>query len=166
MNWLFIIFVLLLLWRISAAYKKGMVKEIISFVTLLVLSVAIALIGTAVLSYLEQDILSLIIAVVLLIVLCVANQIISIAFFPAKVLAKLPVISFADKVCGAVIGVLETILILWTLYTLMVTINMGAIGQQIFVWVQENAVLRFLYEYNYLAKWIGMLSDKLSILPM
>lgn len=166
MNWLFIIFVLLLLWRISAAYKKGMVKEIISFVTLLVLSVAIALIGTAVLSYLEQDILSLIIAVVLLIVLCVANQIISIAFFPAKVLAKLPVISFADKVCGAVIGVLETILILWTLYTLLVTINMGAIGQQIFVWVQENAVLRFLYEYNYLAKWIGMLSDKLVILPM
>lgn len=166
MNWLFIIFVLLLLWRISAAYKKGMVKEIISFVTLLVLSVAIALIGTAVLSYLEQDILSLIIAVVLLIVLCVANQIISIAFFPAKVLAKLPVISFADKVCGAVIGVLETILILWTLYTLLVTINMGAIGQQIFVWVQENAVLRFLYEYNYLAKWIGMLSDKLAILPM
>ena len=166
MNWLFIIFILLLLWRVSAAYKKGMVKEIISFVTLLVLSVAIALIGTAVLSYLEQDILSLIIAVVLLIVLCVANQIISIAFFPAKVLAKLPVISFADKVCGAVIGVLETILILWTLYTLMVTINMGAIGQQIFVWVQENAVLRFLYEYNYLANWIGMLSDKLSILPM
>ena len=166
MNWLFIFFVLLLLWRISAAYKKGMVKEIISFVTLLVLSVAIALIGTAVLSYLEQDILSLIIAVVLLIVLCVANQIISIAFFPAKVLAKLPVISFADKVCGAVIGVLETILILWTLYTLLVTINMGAIGQQIFVWVQENAVLRFLYEYNYLAKWIGMLSDKLAILPM
>lgn len=166
MNWLFIIFVLLLLWRISAAYKKGMVKEIISFVTLLVLSVAIALIGTAVLSYLEQDILSLIIAVVLLIVLCVANQIISIAFFPAKVLAKLPVISFADKVCGAVIGILETILILWTLYTLLVTINMGAIGQQIFVWVQENAVLRFLYEYNYLAKWIGMLSDKLAILPM
>lgn len=166
MNWLFIIFVLLLLWRISAAYKKGMVKEIISFVTLLVLSVAIALIGTAVLSYLEQDILSLIIAVVLLIVLCVANQIISIAFFPAKVLAKLPVISFADKVCGAVIGVLETILILWTLYTLLVTINMGAIGQQIFVWVQENVVLRFLYEYNYLAKWIGMLSDKLAILPM
>jgi hypothetical protein len=143
-----------------------MVKEIISFVTLLVLSVAIALIGTAVLSYLEQDILSLIIAVVLLIVLCVANQIVSIAFFPAKVLAKLPVISFADKVCGAVIGVLETILILWTLYTLLVTINMGAIGQQIFVWVQENAVLRFLYEYNYLAKWIGMLSDKLVILPM
>lgn len=166
MNWLFIIFILLLLWRVSAAYKKGMVKEIVSFVTLLVLSVAIALIGTAVLSYLEQDILSLIIAVVLLIVLCVANQIISIVFFPAKVLAKLPVISFADKVCGAVIGVLETILILWTLYTLMVTINMGAIGQQIFVWVQENAVLRFLYEYNYLAKWIGMLSDKLSILPM
>lgn len=166
MNWLFIVLILLLLWRISAAYKKGMVKEIISFVTLLVLSVAIALIGTAVLSYLEQDILSLIVAVVLLVVLCVANQIIGIVFFPAKLLAKLPVVSFADKVCGAVIGVLETILILWTLYTLMVTINMGAIGQQIFVWVQENAILRFLYEYNYLAKWIGMLSDKLALLPI
>lgn len=166
MNWLFVVFILLLVWRISAAYKRGMVKEIISCVSLLVLSVAVALIGTAVLSYFEQDILSLIIAVILLIVLCVANQIVSIFFFSAKVLAKLPIISFANKVCGAVIGVLETVLIMWTLYTLIVTINTGAIGQQIFVWVQENAILSFLYEYNYLAKWIGTLSDKLSILPL
>lgn len=166
MNWLFLIFLLVLVWRISAAYKRGMVKEIISFVSLLVLSIAVALIGTAVISYFEQDIVSLIIAILLLVVLCVANQIVSVFFFSAKVLAKLPIISFANKICGAVIGVLETILILWTLYTLMVTLDTGAIGQQILVWVQENPILTFLYEYNYLAKWIGVLSDKLAILPL
>lgn len=166
MNWLVVIFLVLLVWRISAAYKRGMVKEIISFVSLLVLSLAVGLIGTAVLSYFEQDIVSLIIAVILLVVLCVANQIVSVFFFSAKALAKLPIISFANKVCGAFVGVLETILILWTLYTLLVTIDMGAIGQQILVWVQENPILTFLYEYNYLAKWIGVLSDKLSILPL
>lgn len=166
MNWLFIVFILLLLWRVSAAYKRGMVKEIVSFVTLLVLSIAIALIGTAVLSYLDQNIVGLIVALILLIVLCVANQLIGIVFFPAKLLAKLPVVSFADKLCGVIIGVLETILIIWTLYTLLVTFSMGAIGQQILVWVEENAILHFLYKYNYLAKWIGMLSDKLAILPI
>lgn len=166
MNLLFVVFLVLLVWRMSAAYKRGMVKEIISFVSLLVLSVAVTLIGTAVLSYLEQDILSLIIAVILLIVLCVANQIVSVFFFSAKVLAKLPIVSFVDKLCGVVIGVLETVLILWTLYTLLVTIDMGAIGQQILVWVQENPILTILYEYNYLAKWIGTLSEKLSILPL
>lgn len=166
MNWLFIIFLLLLVWRISAAYKRGMVKEIISFVSLLVLSIAVALIGTAVISYFEQDIVSLIVAIILLIVLCVANQIVSVFFFSAKVIAKLPIISLANKLCGAVIGVLETILILWTLYTLMVTIDTGAVGQQILVWVQENPILTVLYEYNYLAKWIGELSNKLSLLPL
>lgn len=166
MNLLFIVFLALLVWRMSAAYKRGMVKEIVSFVSLLVLSVAVALIGTAVLSYFEQDILTLIIAVVLLVVLCVANQIVSVVFFPAKVLAKLPIISFVDKLCGVIIGVLETVLILWVLYTLLVTIDTGAIGQQILVWVQENKILTFLYEYNYLAKFIGMLSAKLSVLPL
>ena len=166
MNWLFIIFLLLLVWRISAAYKRGMVKEIISFVSLLVLSVAVTLIGTAVISYLEQDIVSLVVAIILLIVLCVANQIANVFFFSAKVIAKLPIVSFADKLCGAVIGVLETILILWTLYTLMVTIDTGAVGQQILVWVQENPILTALYEYNYLGKWIGEISDKLSLLSL
>ena len=74
MNLLFIIFLAVLVWRMSAAYKRGMVKEIVSFVSLLVLSVAVTLIGTAVLSYFEQDILTLIIAVILWVVLCVANQ--------------------------------------------------------------------------------------------
>ena len=166
MNWLFIVFILLLLWRVSAAYKRGMVKEVVSFITLIVLAMAVALIGTAVINYFDQNIFGLIVAVILLIVLCVANQIIGIVLFPAKLLAKLPVVSFVDKLCGVIIGVLETVLIMWTLYTLLVTINMGAIGQQIFVWVQENDILKALYEYNYLAKWIGMLSDKLAILPI
>lgn len=166
MNLLVVVFLILLVWRMSAAYKRGMVKEIISFVSLLVLSVAVTLIGTAVLSYLEHDILSLVIAVVLLVVLCVANQIVSVFFFSAKVLAKLPIVSFANKLCGVIIGALETVLILWTLYTLLVTIDMGAIGQQVLVWVQENPILTFLYEYNYLAKLIGVLSEKLSILPL
>lgn len=166
MNLLVVVFLILLVWRMSAAYKRGMVKEIISFVSLLVLSVAVTLIGTAVLNYLEHDILSLVIAVVLLVVLCVANQIVSVFFFSAKVLAKLPIVSFANKLCGVIIGALETVLILWTLYTLLVTIDMGAIGQQVLVWVQENPILTFLYEYNYLAKLIGVLSEKLSILPL
>ena len=80
--------------------------------------------------------------------------------------SKLPIVSFANKLCGVVIGALETVLILWTLYTLLVTVDTGAIGQQILVWVQENSILTFLYEYNYLAKWIGILSEKMSVLPL
>ena len=166
MNWLVIVFLVLLIWRMCAAYKRGMVKEIVSLVSMLVLSLAVGLIGTAVISYFEQDTISLIIAVILLVVLCVANQVVSVALFPAKVLAKLPIISWVDKLCGVIIGVLETILILWTLYTLLVTIDTGAIGQQILIWVQENPILTFLYEYNYLAKLIGEILNKLMILPL
>lgn len=166
MNWLLIILAFILLWRVVEGFKRGMVKEIISFISLIVLCVVVILIGSALGSYLEKDMVSMAVAVILLIVLCIAHRILSFFLFSAKLVSKLPVIHSMDKLLGVIFGLAETVMLIWTAYILLMTFDTGAIGQQVLAYVQENRVLTFLYEYNYLAKWVGMLSDKIATLPL
>lgn len=166
MNWLLIIVIVLMAWRMTEGYKRGMVKEIISFISLIVLCLAVAFLGGALLSFLEKDTVSMVVAIILLLVLCIGHWILNFFFFPAKALVKLPVVKSVDKILGVVIGAAETILLVWTLYTLLLTVEMGTIGQQIMVYVQESKILTFLYKYNYLAHWVSTAIDKITMLPI
>ncbi|MBQ8233208.1 MAG: CvpA family protein [Lachnospiraceae bacterium] len=152
MNILSIIVLIVLIWKITEGYKRGMVKEIISFVSLLVLCVVIALIGHGLQSYMEKEFLGVIIAVFLLGLLGIAHHLLGLVFFPAKLLSKLPIIHWADKLLGIIAGALETVIILWTVFIFAMNSSLGMLGQQILVYTQENDILSWLYRYNLLAK--------------
>lgn len=165
MNWLLIVVLILLIWRIAEGVHRGMVKEIISFISLLVLCLVIGLLGTALGRYFKKDIAGVIVTVILLLILCIAHRLLSLVFFSAKLIAKLPVIRTADKLCGAVIGILETILLLWTVYSLTIAFGLQTWwGELVQSCAAENSILRFFYKYNYLQHGIEFLAQKLKIL--
>jgi len=161
-----IIILVILVWRIVDGYKKGMVKELISFISLLVLCLTVALLGGAVISYLDGNIAKMIIAVLLLVVLAIAHSVLNLVFAPMKQVVKLPLVKSVDKILGSVIGIAETIILVWTLYILLLTVEMGTMGERILVYVQESAVLTFLYKYNYLAYGVSLLLDKFNMLSL
>ena len=165
MNWLLIVAVVLLIWRIAEGIHRGMVKEIISFISLIVLCLVVGLLGTALSKYFEKDIIGIIAAVILLLILCIAHRLLSLVFFSAKLIAKLPVIRTADKLMGAVIGVLETVLLLWMVYSLTITFGLGTWwGEAIKACAAENPILRFFYKYNYQQHWVEFFAQKLKFL--
>lgn len=166
MNWLLIIVALILVWRIAEGIHRGMVKEIISFVSLIVLCLAVALLGTALSKYFEKDIISMAVAILLLLVLCIVHRLLSLVFFSAKLVSKLPVVHSLDKVLGAVIGVLETVLLLWTAFSLIITFDMGVIGSQILQYAADSRVLGFLYKYNYLQHLVDFVVQKIGVLSI
>ena len=165
MNWLLIVAVVLLIWRIAEGIHRGMVKEIISFISLIVLCLVVGLLGTALSKYFEKDIIGIIAAVILLLILCIAHRLLSLVFFSAKLIAKLPVIRTADKLMGAVIGVLETVLLLWMVYSLTITFGQGTWwGEAVKACAAETPILRFFYKYNYLQHWVEFFAQKLKFL--
>lgn len=165
MNWLLIAVAVLLIWRIAEGIHRGMVKEIISFISLIVLCLVVGLLGMALSKYFEKDIVGIIVTVILLLVLCIAHRLLSLVFFSAKLIAKLPVIRTADKLMGAVIGVLETVLLLWMVYSLTITFGLSTWwGEAIRVCAAENPILRFFYKYNYLQHWVEFFAQKLKFL--
>lgn len=154
MNLLVIIVLIVLIWKIAEGYKRGMVKEIISFISLIVLCVIAVLIGSGLQSYSEGEYAGVAAAFLLLCLVGIAHHLLGVFFFSAKLISRLPVIHWFNKLLGSVAGVLETVLLLWTLYAFIMTFGMGMVGQMILEYTQENPVLAWLYRYNYLAALI------------
>lgn len=150
--------------NIVSGYKKGMVREIISLISLIVMCVVVALIGNGLNSYFDGEIANVIIAVLLLCLVGIVHHLLGVVFFSAKVISKLPVVSWIDKLLGMLFGIVETILILWTIYAFIMMLDMGMIGQQILVYTRENQILTWLYENNYLAVWLERLNSEISFL--
>ena len=165
-NILLIVLIIAAVAKAVDGYKKGMVKEIVSLVSMAILCAVIALLAGGISSYHDGKIFHVVVTVLLLGVLGVVHHLLSLVFFSAKLLSKLPVVSFVNKFLGIVFGVVEVVLILWTVYTFVMMMNLGAIGQMILSYTQESEFLAFLYRHNYLAYGIERLLDKFQFIPL
>lgn len=163
MNILLIVMGIILICCMVDGYKKGMVKSIISFVSLIVLCIVVALIGNGLQSYFNGEFLNLAIMVLLLCVLGIVHHLLGLVFFSAKMISKLPIVHSLDKLLGVVVGILETVLILWTIYTFIMMLDMGMIGQQLLEYTRESSILTWFYEHNHLAYWVEQLGAQFNI---
>lgn len=166
MNIMLVIMVVCVLFKIADGYKKGMVKEVISLVTLTVIGIMVVLISKGLHSYMEKEIVGVIIAVVLLALLGIVHHILGVVLFSAKMIAKLPVVHWANKVLGAVFGALEVILILQIVYVFIMYFGLGMIGQQILEYTKESVVLEKVFQYNIVAKLVENLMGQLPMLGL
>ncbi len=165
-NVLFVIAVIVMVYNVIQGYRKGMVKAVISLVSMVVLCVVMALLANAVSSYHDGKYYNLAVMVILLAVLGIAHHLLGVVFFSAKMIVKLPVISFLDKLLGIVFGVCETVLILWTVYTFTMMMDMGVIGEMLLAYTEDNRILSWLYRHNYLAYGIQHLLAEFSFVPL
>lgn len=166
MNIMLVIMVVCVLFKIADGYKKGMVKEVISLVTLTVIGIMVVLISKGLHSYMEKEIVGVVIAVVLLALLGIVHHILGVVLFSAKMIAKLPVVHWANKVLGAVFGALEVILILQIVYVFIMYFGLGMIGQQILEYTKESAVLEKVFQYNIVAKLVENLMGQIPMLGL
>jgi len=160
-NILSIILLAFIVIKIADGYKKGMVKEIISFISLIIMCIVILLVSVGIHSYMEKEFVGILIAILLLAALGVAHHALKLVFFSAKLISKLPVIHWIDKLLGMAVGALEVILILWTVYTFIMYFEMGMIGNLIIEYSRDSAILTWLYENNMLAMVVEHAMNKL-----
>lgn len=165
MNLLFIALLILAGVKIYSGYKRGMVKEIIMLVTLIITCIMVALITNGMKSYNSGQIFNTVLMVLMLIVLGIVQFALKPIFFSAKLVVKLPIVNWLDQLLGALVGLLETILLLWTLYFFVMIMEMGGISEQILEWTRGNGVLRWLFEHNILAAFMQAVSQKVTFLP-
>ena len=166
MNIKLILAVICVLFKIADGYKKGMVKEVVSLVTLIIMGIMIVLISKGLHSYMEKEVVGVIIAVVLMALLGVVHHLLNVVFFSAKMISKLPVIHWVNKVFGAVFGVLEVILVLQIVYVFIMYFGLGMIGQQILEYTRESVVLTKIYQYNVVAKLVENLMSQLPAMAL
>ena len=156
-NFLLLIVLGVALIKLIDGYKKGIIKEIISLVSLLVLCAVVALVAGGISCYQDKKILHVVVAFLLLGVLGVVHHLLGVVFFSAKMISKLPVVHFADKLLGAVFGVLEVLLVLWTIDTLVAMMDLGAFKTMYLSYTSDSELLTWFFEHNYLRYFVEQL---------
>lgn len=165
-NVLLIIVLAAMLFKIVDGYKKGMIKEIISLVSLAVLCTVIALIAGGISSYQDGRFFNVAAAFILLLILGIVHHLLSLVFFSAKMVSKLPVVHFVDKLLGVVFGVFEVVVLLWTVYTFVMMMDMGSIEEMVLACTEKNRILTWFYSHNYLAYGMEYLLSEFSFIPI
>lgn len=164
MNLLMIITAVILVCMVMDGYKKGMVKTLISLISLLITCVVLFLIGNALGNYFDGRLFNLIITVLLLAAIGVVHHLLNVIFFSAKMISKLPIVHNMDRILGIVAGILETVLIIWTIYAFNIFRDLGTLGQVIVDYTRDSKILTYLYENNYLAYLIEQMGEKVAFL--
>lgn len=154
MNIVLIIIIFLLAWKVCSGYKNGMVREAISFISLIIMAVVAILLSNGLKSYMNKEVINFIAILLMLCIIGIAHHVLGFVFFSAKLISKLPIIHSVDKLVGIVFGVLETVIILWILYSLINLFNIGTIGQQIIDTTMGNKILTWIYEHNMLLNFV------------
>jgi uncharacterized membrane protein required for colicin V production len=98
----------LLLWRIKVGFRKGMVAEIVSLVSMIVAAVSLVVTLLIIRSYFEHQQDNFLLMTLILVVIGFVYKIASLFFTSFKLIAKLPVIRGFDRILGAILGIAET----------------------------------------------------------
>lgn len=166
LNIMLVIVAVAALFKVVDGYKKGVVKEVVSLISMVVLCVVAAMLAYGVSSYHDGKVFNVIAITILLTLLLTVHHLLGLVFFSAKLIAKLPVVHFVDKLLGIVFGVFEVVLVLWTLYAFMMMMDIGGIRQVILSCTERSRMLTWIYEHNYLARGIGVLLDRFRFIPL
>lgn len=152
-NWALILIAFVVIINIINGFKNGLVKEVINFLSLLVLSILIVLLGSVVQSYSDKHFVQMLTMIIMVLALIVAHKLVKMALDGIKVLASLPVISIVNKLAGAVFGVLETIVFIWFALCLIGMFDLGSLGEHINTYIADSEILTYLYDNNLIAKF-------------
>ena len=153
MNWFvanipFFILLIYLVFKIVTCLKKGAVKELCSVISITIASALVLLIAFAFRKYFDEDMIIFIVTVILLILLVIVYKIINLFLSTLKLISKLPVVSFVNKIIAIPLAICEVVILVWVIYCLTMVLDAGHITNWILECVKSNPVMEYLYLNN------------------
>lgn len=67
-----------------------------------------------------------------------------------KILTEIPILHGMDKAGGMMLGVIQALAIIWSLFILIMLLGNTSLGTAAFEQIRSNPVLEFLFEHNWL----------------
>ena len=166
MNIVFFVVLLLLFGGVVKGYNRGMVEEVNTVLALVLALAAIAMFVVAAQGYMEHETLRTILGIVCMTVAILVYKIADFILSSLKLISSVPVLRGVNKLLGFGVGVLESVLLIWAIFIVIVAFEFGGISNYILTQMRENALLTWLFKNNYLADmmagWLPVISEVLS----
>lgn len=153
-NVLAVIFIILVVCGVWKGFKHGLADEVNGllslFMALVVISTALLLLG----GILQKNTKVIVISTVILVIISFLYRLLSMVMKSIETVAKLPLISLANRLAGAAAGAVEILIIFWIIYIIVDSFPTGVFGRRIMDWTEESTLLINIYNRNYIANWI------------
>lgn len=153
MNITMLIVLLILVLGAFKGWKMGLIQEIVSLVSLVVLIGVLLLIFSGIQSFHDKDYVQIVVIVFMLLIISFATKIGSLISKLGKSVAELPFLSLLNHAGGLVVGVAEALIFIWVGMIVMVMFESTEISQFLIAQVNENAFLHYLYDVNFISQY-------------
>lgn len=150
MNTLAIIVLIVLFLFGLGGLRKGLVESVVDIVSSIFGMVVLVILVKGVGSFMQGSYTNVVIALVLLAVIQIVSKVIRLVLNSVKLVSKLPLVSWVDKISGAVFGVVQGIFFFWMIFILLGLFDFAQTNEWIMQQVADNALLTLLYRSNLL----------------
>ena len=151
---LLLIIVVMLLIGAWLGSKKGLLEGLINIVSCILGILVLVIVVKGIGNFMEGSLLSVLMALILLFSIRIIHKIIKLIIDSFKLVRALPAGKFVDKIAGAVLGVVETLVLIWFMFLLFGSFDILNMNSWIMEQVESNKILQLLYHSNYLVKLI------------
>ena len=143
-----IVFIIFMIIRMVIAFKRNFLNEIWGLLALFISSIVVLLITFGFRAHFTEKSLIAWSGVVLVILMLVIYKLLETLFTSFKFMAKFSDVSKADRVLGPIIAILETVVLIWGVYSIVLVMDAGVLYEIMISSAKHNFVMKFLYEYN------------------
>lgn len=161
MNIVFFIVLVLLVGGGVKGYKRGMIEELNTTIALILAIAAVAMFIVAVKGYLDHQTIRTILGVICMTIAVLVYKITDFILSALKMISTIPVLRGVNKLLGFGVGVMEAVLLVWAVFVVIVAFEFGGISSLVLEDVKDNMFLIYLFQHNYLARFV---SDALPVL--
>jgi len=160
-NVLFIIILVLYIWRIGKGSRDGFIAEVGVLADICIVSFMVADLVTAVDSIIDKEIVSFLTSAAVFLIILIARKVIRAVFCLLKWIAKLPLLNSLNQLFGLLAGAFEATVIVWAFYTFLPDLKTFLPGDVVMKQVTENTFLNYLYLHNELGTLVQTVSHLL-----
>lgn len=133
-------------------WKRGLLEGIIRIISCILGILVIIVIAKGIGSFLQKSYVQVIMAVILLIAIQLIHKVVKFLTDTFKLVHAIPIGKLADKLAGAVLGLVETVFIIWLFFLLTGVLDLPGLNAWVAEQVGKSPFLALLYYSNYLVE--------------
>ena len=149
-NLLFVIVVLILAAGAVWGWKRGLLESVIRIISCILGILVIVVAAKGVGNFIQKSYVQVIMALILLILIRNIHRFVKFLTDTFKLVRAIPVGKLADKLAGAVLGMVEAVFVIWLAFLLIGVFDIMGINAWMIEQVGQSRLLTMIYYSNYL----------------
>ena len=151
-NIVWIIAVLLLATGAVKGFRKGLVEGVVRITSYVIGIIVLIVLAKGIGSFIQGSILNVLMALILLVVIRLLHRIIKLLLDSCRLVSRLPVVKWLDRLGGTLLGIAQMVCLIWALFIMFGYFDILQLNGWILEMVNQSRLLSLLYHTNYIIR--------------